>query len=368
MDMTLNKIKKTKHLSQYDLKDIIEELPLYQPVLVDTYDVVNNSFFGTKAGTVRIYPGKDVLLLEALKNAEEAVMLPCVKCGHKQAFRNISGNRTEMNETSLTQRVNNLTCVVECLESYSTVKRPPEIGLKINSIDIPINEEQHLKIAKQKNKSNVLKQFSNFSVVYECPLDPRHHIYVNYILEEIKLKDPHNESIDKYEGMLALVKVGQYPSMADMNLLDSMKYKKFLKDELKDYTMALRLFASGIGCGSFLYLRRVLEAIVSNYHSECINSDDWDEDIYTKADFNEKIKLIESKGYVILPDQIQPVRNKLYGVLSKGIHKSTEDECKDLFPYVQFAIELIIEKELQEKERQKKIANMQKIIQKQSSD
>ena len=64
----------------------------------------------------------------------------------------------------------------------------------------------------------------------------------------------------------------------------------------------------------------------------------------------EKIELL--KDY--LPAFL--VKNKsLYGILSKGIHELTEEECRKYFPIVRNGIEFILDEHLVEEERMRKI-------------
>ena len=59
-----------------------------------------------------------------------------------------------------------------------------------------------------------------------------------------------------------IIKVGQYPSVADMTIPEIKKYRKVLGSEYRDYAKAIGLFANGIGIGSFVYLRRIIENLI----------------------------------------------------------------------------------------------------------
>jgi hypothetical protein len=52
----------------------------------------------------------------------------------------------------------------------------------------------------------------------------------------------------------------------------------------------------------------------------------------------------------------------IYGILSKGIHELSEEECKEYFPVVRGAIEMILDAKLQEVERAKKLKSNQASI------
>ena len=81
--------------------------------------------------------------------------------------------------------------------------------------------------------------------------------------------------------------MGQYPSLADMQMFNVEKYRSVLgKDSYRDFTRAIGLNANGIGCGAFLYLRRILERLVEEAHQEEKANPSWDEESYEKSRLN----------------------------------------------------------------------------------
>ena len=63
-----------------------------------------------------------------------------------------------------------------------------------------------------------------------------------------------------------------------------------------------------------------------------------------------------------LPDFL--VENRaIYGVLSKGIHELSEEECLNAFPAVKLGIEIILDAKLEEAARRKKLEAAAKSIQ-----
>ena len=64
----------------------------------------------------------------------------------------------------------------------------------------------------------------------------------------------------------------------------------------------------------------------------------------------------------MIPNDIAGVKNKLYGVLSHGIHTASDEECKNLFPYMKFAIETFLDKKVGDKEKEKRIQEMNREI------
>jgi hypothetical protein len=144
-----------------------------------------------------------------------------------------------------------------------------------------------------------------------------------------------------------LQKIGQYPSLADINSFEIYEYKKVLGEEyFKEFNKAIGLYAHGIGVGSFVYLRRIIEKfIIHPAHNLAKDSLEWDEDNYQNSRLRKKIELLGGHlpGYFV-------ENSILYSILSKGIHELTEDECKEYFPIVRSCLELVIT-EMEEKRK-----------------
>lgn len=163
------------------------------------------------------------------------------------------------------------------------------------------------------------------------------------------------EAYDYLKNCLIIQKVGQFPSLADMQLYDVEKYRKVLgKDSFRDLTRAIGLYADGIGCGAFVYLRRILERLVGEIDDEV----GLDTEEYKKARFDDKIAMLEKTGKTIIPDSLKAVKSKIYGILSKGVHESGDDECMEMFPYMQFCIEQILDERIRQKNLEEKIKKL----------
>ena len=134
----------------------------------------------------------------------------------------------------------------------------------------------------------------------------------------------------------SMMKIGQYPSIADMTFPELDAYKHVIsKEDRKELGTAIGLFASGVGAGSYVYLRRILERLV--YQAKEAAADTIDSEMFEQARVAEKIKMLE--GY--LPDIL--VKNTtIYGILSKGIHELSEEECRKYFPVVKECIYQIL--------------------------
>lgn len=154
-------------------------------------------------------------------------------------------------------------------------------------------------------------------------------------------------------------KIGQFPSVADLNTHDVRKYRNVLnKEAFVELTRSIGLAAHGVGVGSFVYLRRIFESLVEEAHSRAVQDQGWDENGYREARMDDKIRLLSH----LLPRFLVEHRS-LYGILSKGVHELSEDECLAAFPVVKAGIEIILDDKLRIIAEQKKIAEATKAIQ-----
>jgi len=161
-----------------------------------------------------------------------------------------------------------------------------------------------------------------------------------------------------------MVKIGQNPSLASIEQHDIKKYRNILKRDYNDFSKAIGLVANGIGIGSFVYLRRIFENLIEENHQIAkVNNNDWDEVLYKRSKMNEKIKLL--KEY--LPEIIVK-NNQLYGIISKGIHELDEDECKEMFPQIKLAIELILDEKIAKIEKEEKANSIYQFVQQKANE
>lgn len=160
-----------------------------------------------------------------------------------------------------------------------------------------------------------------------------------------------------------LMKVGQYPSVADFHTHQVKQYKKVLSPEkLREFTKGIGLAAHGVGIGSFVYLRRIFEYLIQEAYLKA--GDSIDSTAFQTARMNDKVEML--KDY--LPDFLVEHRN-LYSILSLGVHELSETICLEYFDTVRLGIEMILDEKNIELEREekkekarKRIANMQSAI------
>jgi len=189
--------------------------------------------------------------------------------------------------------------------------------------------------------SGVIHNYRTFSISICCSRDKSHIVEIF-----IRTLDDYNIS-----------KIGQFPSLASVTKGEINKYRKVLGPRFYEFNRGIGLVSHGIGIGSFVYLRRVFEDLIDQAHKQAILGINWNEDAYVRSRMDEKIEKL--KG--LLP--IFLVKNKaLYGILSKGIHELTEQECLDIFPVVKLGIELILDEKLAQREKELKIKHAEELI------
>jgi hypothetical protein len=174
---------------------------------------------------------------------------------------------------------------------------------------------------------------------YTCSRNPQHKLIFFLQLKNGKIS-----------------KIGQSPALADISEQEIRKYKKILGDSnYHEFSKAIGLFAHGVGVGSFVYLRRIIENfIIKPAYEKSKIKPGWNESTYQKSRVKEKIELLNHE----LPEFL--VNNAvIYSIISKGIHELTENECKEYFPVIKTCLEFVLtdleakrETELKRKEMQ----------------
>lgn len=145
----------------------------------------------------------------------------------------------------------------------------------------------------------------------------------------------------------SIIKIGQYPSLADMATGDTSQFEKALgKTRLHELNKAIGLAAHGVGIGSYVYLRRVFESLIEDSHQQALKKSEWDEELYQKGRMKEKVAMLKEH----LPAFIVQ-HPELYSILSLGVHELTEEECKKNFEALKSGILVIAEEKLHEIQR-----------------
>lgn len=162
----------------------------------------------------------------------------------------------------------------------------------------------------------------------------------------LKCKRKNNDILRFFvgQGEDFIVKVGQWPSVADIQSAEiDKKYNKQLKrPELKDLKRAIGLAAHGVGVGSFVYLRRVFEKLIIGTYLRHKDKLEINEAEFITKRMADKIDLLKS----YLPSHLVEMKDA-YGILSKGIHELSEQECREYFKILKLSIELILDQQIE---------------------
>ncbi|XOB42415.1 MAG: short-chain dehydrogenase [Candidatus Nealsonbacteria bacterium] len=172
-------------------------------------------------------------------------------------------------------------------------------------------------------------------------------------------RNPNHEYISYFRVYNSVIqKVGQFPSVADLQIPQIQKYRKLLGDEkYKEFTRAIGLVAHGVGIGSFVYLRRIFEGLIEETHSMASQKTGFNEERYKLGRIEEKILILKDFLPVFLVEN-----RSIYNILSKGIHELSEGECLKYFNPIRVGIELILDEKIRELDRKKKEKEASKTI------
>lgn len=152
----------------------------------------------------------------------------------------------------------------------------------------------------------------------------------------------------------SICKIGQYPSFSRKETLSLKKYKNLISKYYTELTKSVNLYSQGLGIGSFVYLRRILEHLVETKYYALPEHEE-------TARFIDKLKAVQEVE-TIIPPELEEIKEQIYSVLSKGIHEYTEEECYALYDVVLYVVTAILDQELYKKEKASKIAEVKKII------
>ncbi|ARU61969.1 hypothetical protein CBW65_13865 [Tumebacillus avium] len=206
------------------------------------------------------------------------------------------------------------------------------------SYSYSMSEEYDLYV-ETANKDNALRlaEFTEqvfednrvFQMNLECTSKEKHTMYLVFHLTS-----------DNF-----LMKTGQYPSIYDFDN-SLVEYKKILKDKniTKELTSATRLISHDMAVGAFLYLRRIFENLLFEQSERAKLDNKIDAEVYSGADTKRRVEMLHIIGYV--PAYLDEINPFLYDILSKGVHKLSEEECKQYYDTLRKAILLILDEKV----------------------
>lgn len=227
--------------------------------------------------------------------------------------------------------------------NFHSLESPAHLKSNINYL------HNHLYEANEIDNRNIILESLDDTVpiisrIFKCPNVPDHTHNIIFLLKVKNNK---------------IFKIGQFPAFNDLNISELKRIRKFKSNVYTELNKSTGLFSHGIGVGSYVYLRRVLEKhIVNPKFIEKIKSEDNPND-YNNYYFHEKVKYLGNDISEFLGEN-----TKLYGFISKGIHELEEDECIEFFPLVYKTVVMILEEEIDIEERKKKKLEIQKQLNK----
>ncbi|RZK37465.1 MAG: hypothetical protein EOO61_08940 [Hymenobacter sp.] len=146
------------------------------------------------------------------------------------------------------------------------------------------------------------------------------------------------------------MKIGQFPSIADISKDETKRYKSILPNEYYvELNKAIGLYSHGIGIGSFVYMRRIFEKLIFDTFDEVKEEIEIDYKAFVGLKMADKIGSLSD----YLPRTLVE-KKALYSVLSKGIHELDENTCKESFPIVRAGIEFILDEKITQIQRKAK--------------
>jgi hypothetical protein len=197
------------------------------------------------------------------------------------------------------------------------------------------------RIAESRELDSYAASARFFHVPFECIRDTEHKMAFCFSF---------------YEG--TLTKIGQFPSLADLQLGESKKYRTVLgQARFAEFQRAIGLASHGVGIGAYVYLRRLFESLIESAHAAAKHDPSWTEEDYVRSRIDEKILLLKDH----LPTFL--VQNRaMYSILSLGVHALSEEECLAHFEHLRVGIELILDEEMLRQERESKASRATKAI------
>lgn len=354
---------------------------LYEDVLIDCFPTQTSPTYISEDDVVEeLIVSDDVAAFNELWESKKPILLPCPSCGKSEMTFNLKpAYKPKQQEKS--KYLPNETNVFEKQHKYCLGKNG--LGIVDDSLK---NGENWAEFCKERADDCKNTIFATRDVRKEgnCSLDYSHRYISDFIIIDPEIdynalpdnikkvvcgekeKDKGElefvNAYNKLKHCLIIRKIGQFPSQAESQLLDTSKYHKILGDRYKDYTLGIQLNASGVGAGALVYLRRIFEGLLEESHQRCVKLENWDEKVYKDSHVEEKIKLVEDRNEILIPQELQAIRKKFYGALSKGIHQLSENECKELFPAFRYVIESVLDARIAKIEHDKKRNEMIKVI------
>jgi hypothetical protein len=159
-------------------------------------------------------------------------------------------------------------------------------------------------------------------VVFKCAKNENHRIrfQIRFDMEKVQ-------------------KWGQFPPFSVGEQLELKSLRKMLPSEKdgRELHRAIRLAGEGVGIGSFVYIRRILERVIFNRFLELKEERGWSEQDFSRMRMPDRIDFLRAD----LPTYLVETRG-LWTILNEGVHEHEEEECLKFFDVAYVAIKEIL--------------------------
>jgi len=211
------------------------------------------------------------------------------------------------------------------------------------------------------NDPRVRRWLGPFEVVMQCTRVESHFVWLNFQLEvSTKLDKPTEGKLLKPIEIYRLTKYGQWPSLVDFHLhqMDGLA-DAFSEVNVKEWKRSLMTQAHGFNVAACVHLRRMFESLLLEARDSVDGGTHKDKEWpdFDGAPTPERVRLLASE----LPPFIVE-HPELYGVLSKGVHQLTEQECFRELPVLQQCMRLIAEQRIDKRRRAKNEEETKKLL------
>jgi hypothetical protein len=309
--------KNKKYIRDFTVEQIVNRVPLYEKIHMSVDDI----YFPEPDS-----PDSKVCMKLIL--SEEKVISECVECKREMPF------------------ISSVNVIDDIFLWISTIyDEDPKNELR-QRVKEAINPTPITTIRNLDAPVGIIEKKSNefFTITYSCSFNSNHKMHITFKLT--------NEDTE-----LSIMKIGQYPPISMLNEKLIRSFRKELDNhDYQELSKALQLHANGFPVASFVYLRRIYENLVEKEHrKQSTSQKNWDEEDYRRRSFGDQVKLLVDNGADIIPAEIKHHKEKIYRVLSLGIHQYSEQECNQYFDVLFSCITLILEHSIAVKDREKRV-------------
>lgn len=149
-----------------------------------------------------------------------------------------------------------------------------------------------------------------------------------------------------------LLKVGQYPSIADIHYGEMLDYASALGQlRVREMNNAIELAAEGKGLAAIGYLKRIIDSLLDDI---CQHSPQLDKNLYDEAAYPQKLSLINSHAAGVIPEFL--LKNpEFYAVLDTDPATLSEEQCMQQFEQLKLTAFFLMDQNVA-------VARMQKLI------